>query len=338
MEKEKTKLTVVFDEKDYPKEFLNYLELRFDITVEELGNKADLLIFTGGSDLDPGSYGDNPLPTTISDPVRDKRNTNTYFEYRNTPKVGFGRGAQFLNMMMGGFIIQHIENHNKPHYITIEGFGNLNIESNHHQMMYPFNLSEHKYKILAWTKNFRSDTYLSGSGNEIDLSPGFLEVEIIQFENHSLCIQGHPETDSNEEFKEITLLFIENLFKKSKVEKSPWENDEKVESSDRRDEIQPITEALPSWMKTRESKSSYEQRVLLERKLREDRIKSTIAASRSGRVAEGKKSQSGWVDLKSSLDHPQRLTKMKNPFSEGLSMSLENSTTELKNEKNESRE
>lgn len=257
---EKAKLNVAFDEKSFPKEFLEYLGLRFDITVidETSEEKPDLLIFTDGEEINPENYGDSDiLKTTKIDLERDKRSSDFYFKYRNTPRVGFGRGAHFLTMMMGGFIIQHVENHDKPHYITVENFGNLNIESNHKQMMYPFRMKEDRYQIIAWTKNFRSDTYLKGNGEEMELTSNFLEVEIVKYDKNVLCIQGNPQIDPNEDFKTITLLLIESLIKKvnttnlKEEDKYAWGNNGRYSEEDFRpkvEEYQQITEKLPHWM------------------------------------------------------------------------------------------
>lgn len=69
-----------------------------------------------------------------------------------------------------------------------------NITSSHHQMLYPFDLNEKDYKLIAYSEYFQSKTYLDGKNEEINLPNNFLEPEIVYYKNtNSLCIQGHPE-------------------------------------------------------------------------------------------------------------------------------------------------
>jgi len=71
----------------------------------------DGLILTGGKDVDPARYGQQPHPTT--DVPRKDRDA---FEdallcaaiEQNVPFLGICRGAQMLNVTLGGTIIQHL--------------------------------------------------------------------------------------------------------------------------------------------------------------------------------------------------------------------------------------
>ncbi|MBH0098563.1 gamma-glutamyl-gamma-aminobutyrate hydrolase family protein [Salinibacterium sp. NSLL150] len=71
----------------------------------------DGLILTGGKDVDPARYGQEPHPTT--DVPRKDRDA---FEdalvraaiKQNVPFLGICRGAQILNVALGGTIIQHL--------------------------------------------------------------------------------------------------------------------------------------------------------------------------------------------------------------------------------------
>ena len=68
------------------------------------------------------------------------------------------------------------------------------ITSSHHQMLYPFDLHEKDYKLIAYSEYFQSNTYLNGDNEEIELVKNFLEPEIVYYKNsNALCIQGHPE-------------------------------------------------------------------------------------------------------------------------------------------------
>jgi carbamoylphosphate synthase small subunit len=111
------------------------------------------------------------------------------------PKLGICRGGQFLTVMNGGKMIQDVNNHSGNHKITHVGSGQVyEITSTHHQMMFPFNLPDHRFELVAHSQYFQSTKYLNGNDEEFDLPKDFLEPEIIYYpESNSLCIQGHPE-------------------------------------------------------------------------------------------------------------------------------------------------
>jgi putative glutamine amidotransferase len=74
----------------------------------------DGLIITGGRDVTPGSYGQEPHPAT-DEPVADNRMRDA-FEFalargamrRGMPVLGICRGAQVLNVALGGTLHQHL--------------------------------------------------------------------------------------------------------------------------------------------------------------------------------------------------------------------------------------
>jgi len=157
---------------------------------------ADLAIFTGGEDVSPYLYGEKPNFFTRSNLARDAREISFYeiFKMSDIRMLGICRGAQFLCVMEGGKLIQHVNNHGRNHKMHMNGV-NLEITSTHHQMMFPFSLKEDYYDIIAYTEGL-SDLYQSENGDFImseDEERIFVEPEIVQFGNDVLCIQGHPE-------------------------------------------------------------------------------------------------------------------------------------------------
>jgi hypothetical protein len=69
--------------------------------------EADLVVFGGGSDIEPLLYGEsneNAHPTVHFNPERDAADIKVYLQARNqgTPMMGVCRGAQFLHVMNGG--------------------------------------------------------------------------------------------------------------------------------------------------------------------------------------------------------------------------------------------
>lgn len=78
-----------------------------DPTVVEL---LDGLIIAGGSDVEPGQYGAEPHELTRSQPARDAHDIALTRAALDTglPLFSICRGAQILNVALGGSLIQHL--------------------------------------------------------------------------------------------------------------------------------------------------------------------------------------------------------------------------------------
>ena len=90
----------------------------------ELISNIDGIVFTGGSDIEPGLYGKPELREQCKiDPIRDKNE----FEFAKKadelglPIFGICRGLQLLNVHYGGTLITDLETNNKPSHKKIEG-------------------------------------------------------------------------------------------------------------------------------------------------------------------------------------------------------------------------
>ena len=83
----------------------------FDEAVEETLDRLDGLVFSGGSDLDPALYGQEPHPqTTGVVPERDRAELallRAALE-RELPVLAICRGSQVLNVALGGDLTQHL--------------------------------------------------------------------------------------------------------------------------------------------------------------------------------------------------------------------------------------
>ncbi len=112
----------------------------------------DGLLLTGGSDVNPKFYGQEPHKTT--DAPDDARDT---LEQRllesalaqDLPVLAICRGMQLFNVAQGGTLAQHVEGHRQPgvdnaHTITVEpdaalaqaiGPGSHVVNSRHHQIV-----------------------------------------------------------------------------------------------------------------------------------------------------------------------------------------------------------
>lgn len=176
--------------------------------------ELDLIVFTGGADVHPRYYSEEVGKFTGTNDQRDRVDFDVFQNFnRGIPKVGICRGSQFLTVASGGSLIQHVNGHTQSHTITTKSGSIYKITSTHHQMCYPFDVPE--YKLLAWSTNYRSDTYLDGKNQEKELRSNFLEPEIIYYpKTNSLAIQGHPEyTNCPKETSEYVIKLIKKLIK-----------------------------------------------------------------------------------------------------------------------------
>lgn len=147
---------------------------------------SDLICFTGGSDVSPMLYETVKHPNTFCNPVRDQECCDLFYKYVDLkPMVGICRGAQFLNVMCGGDLYQHVDNHNKGYHEAMDPeTGRVyEVTSAHHQMMIP----EESGKLFLITNK--------STIREPDMGVGYFEdVEGVFYEEENcLCYQPHPE-------------------------------------------------------------------------------------------------------------------------------------------------
>jgi gamma-glutamyl-gamma-aminobutyrate hydrolase PuuD len=107
-------------------------------------NTVGGIVLTGGTDVDPSLYGATPHPETNQpDRERDDFESALLREAlgRDMPVLAICRGMQLLNVVCGGTLIQHIENHRhtiheavlEPPFHSIFGAGRIAVNSRHHQ-------------------------------------------------------------------------------------------------------------------------------------------------------------------------------------------------------------
>jgi putative glutamine amidotransferase len=75
--------------------------------------RADALVLTGGTDVDPALYGEEPHPTVRFDRARDDRELALLAAAldRGLPVLAICRGLQLLNVHLGGTLHQHLAAH-----------------------------------------------------------------------------------------------------------------------------------------------------------------------------------------------------------------------------------
>ena len=181
------------------------------------GDSVDLALFIGGQDVLPSLYGEELGANTQCSKDRDDYESKYMYNRlsTHTPKLGICRGAQFLTVYAGGKLIQDVSGHAgiASHPITFApqyGIGEIPMTSTHHQMMYPYDLREDKYDVIATSTYYLSNKYHDGNNENIELPDNFMECEIVHYPHrNSLAIQGHPESDSYySDYKNIILDLI----------------------------------------------------------------------------------------------------------------------------------
>ncbi len=168
--------------------------------------KADIIVFPGGSDINPGFYGQKPIQGVSAHRFIDERDYaiwNNHKEDSDKFFVGICRGGQFLNVMNGGLLWQHVNNHtlgSKTHdMIDTLTDDTIRVTSTHHQMMRPTQVGEIlgiAYESSHWVDE-KIDIQSNGTSkkhreNQPTVPP--YDVEIVWYKNTKcLCYQPHPE-------------------------------------------------------------------------------------------------------------------------------------------------
>ena len=177
---------------------LNYADFIKDVTLTSNMKEADIVLFTGGEDVNPKLYGAKCHPSTAFNTNRDLAEVSVFKKIKpNQLAIGVCRGSQLMCVLNGGKLVQNCSNHALAgtHGIT-DGNVEYEITSTHHQMQYPYNLNEKDYTVLFTSNSLRSRCY---EGDLIDPDivciKGEPEIVLYHKEGHPKClaIQGHPE-------------------------------------------------------------------------------------------------------------------------------------------------
>lgn len=155
-------------------------------------DEAEFIVFTGGADISPMLYGEVSLPYTSPNVQRDIEEIQLFYKYQLTRKfIGICRGAQLLNVLSGGRMFQHVDNHaigaNHECVDTVTN-NKYRVNSLHHQMMRP-----HKVLSQVWGVTPRMSTKRLTTGEGDDEFPD-VDIEAVFYPHtRAYCYQPHPE-------------------------------------------------------------------------------------------------------------------------------------------------
>ena len=207
--------------------WINDVEWITDYEITDDIEKAKIVVFPGGADVNPKLYGFGLHPNTHYSDAADSRDLAAWKKLKPEQlAVGICRGAQFLCVANGGKLIQDVSGHaiGRTHAIrtTMSPTIELQAISLHHQMMYPFNLSNNDYTMLysSFCASDISNIATDDAGKRLNLDPvySFGEPEVVLFHKNNspmcLAIQSHPEMMRIESsfVKEMNKLIV-NLLK-----------------------------------------------------------------------------------------------------------------------------
>lgn len=169
-----------------------------DLELEKHIAEADIVLFTGGEDVNPELYGHEALPETYFTKSRDAYEVKAWKCIRpDQCVVGICRGLQLINVLYGGILVQDVNDHalGYTHEMHNSSY-TYEITSLHHQMVYPWTIDKDKFDILYWT-NPRSCGYYAGFDINKDYFYEYGEPEVVLYHSDdlptALGIQGHPE-------------------------------------------------------------------------------------------------------------------------------------------------
>jgi gamma-glutamyl-gamma-aminobutyrate hydrolase PuuD len=203
-----------------PKVFIVYGGLAYDNMFEAKGwgvvdsvEEADLVQFTGGSDVSPYLYGEEVHPRTYPNAGRDVVEVEIYEECLRLgkPMSGICRGGQFLHVMNGGDLWQHIHGHGVHGTHKAWSYDKktiLDVTSTHHQAMrYSADVGE----VLLWAAaHGEHEHMIGGEVVKVELDNS---VESVYHEHGKcFCFQPHPEFNNGMGCREFYFRKIFELF------------------------------------------------------------------------------------------------------------------------------
>ena len=173
-------------------DYIHMFNKRGHEVVQDLKD-ADLVQFTGGADVHPSLYGQEEHPRTYADQMRDDDDILAFTRANRwcIPVAGICRGGQFLNVMNGGSMHQHVDGHTagRGHIMHTTDGREIEVTSTHHQMMIPHAEGD----VLATAKESTYREHME-EGKVVRETWKHSDTEVVWYtKTQSLCFQPHPE-------------------------------------------------------------------------------------------------------------------------------------------------
>lgn len=164
-------------------------------TIVETPEESDIMVWTGGEDINPALYGEKPIPGIWFNRARDEGEIEYWIAYPEKFHIGICRGGQFLNVMNDGKLWQDVDNHTRYHnLIDIKTDREIFVSSTHHQQFRMAKGAE-IVAIARETKRKRADDGYIAFGWRDDS-----DLEVLWYpKTRTLCFQPHPEYNDAQE-------------------------------------------------------------------------------------------------------------------------------------------
>lgn len=173
---------------------------------------ADLVVFSGGSDIDPRLYGEERHDLTdLPNVERDNEYLRLYLQCleEGIPMFGICGGAQALHIFNGGKLYQDVDGHHGAHhaYDVREAKPLIRISSSHHQLCMDNQEGGMEILLTARKSSYRwhSREKRQATGKDPDIEAFFYR------DTCAFGVQGHPEYAGYHAFAKWTMDRINEL-------------------------------------------------------------------------------------------------------------------------------
>ncbi|KKL14600.1 hypothetical protein LCGC14_2514020, partial [marine sediment metagenome] len=172
---------------------------------------ADLIQFTGGFDVSPSLYGQKIHSQTFCNTDRDRREVLIYNKaiQNKIPLAGICRGGQFLSVLNGGFMWQHVNKHaifGTHKAVDSQTGKSFGVTSTHHQMMEPG--KKGLVVLSAKESTFKEKMVKNHVLKIVEYKTS--DTEAVFYEDtKTFCFQPHPEFKGYDELKNKYFEYLE---------------------------------------------------------------------------------------------------------------------------------
>lgn len=182
----------------------------------------DLVCFTGGEDVSPELYGHRNLASgnSVERDAHEKRFFEVALEH-GIAMTGICRGAQFLNVLSGGTMVQHLrKDHGGGRHKAITFNEQVfQVTSSHHQMIVPgaggrvLSWADEMLPLSSMVYDGDLEAALTAVGSVVPERKMALVTEAVYYPTNKIFgVQHHPEwQDLEEEAPQWTLRMIREL-------------------------------------------------------------------------------------------------------------------------------
>lgn len=189
----------------------------------------DMVLFTGGEDVDPRFYNDTSPHKICSFSTKRDLLEIEIFELalkHDIPMIGICRGLQLFNVMIGGKLMHHISGHGGTiHRINVidgDEQSTFRVNSMHHQMIIP----EDGVIVTGWsTENLSKGSYYGAEDAKVGYDGAEIEAAIFP-KIKAFGVQYHPEcmerdTNGFAYFKSMAADILDNTWEEFMILHSP---------------------------------------------------------------------------------------------------------------------